>query len=332
MKLECSRMNNQNEISFLIISTNAIGDSYLSLSAIDSIKNTFPNSKIYLVINYESNLLSPFIPVDEIFILKSKSVYSVINLLTKLRKIQFDYSLTFFPGRINSFLLLFSKAKIRAGFRNYRKIEDWFDKSQKVYTNIKDAKIQQWFPELNFLERIKIVLETIGISNNKITKFNFARNPENDIKKESVLIHPFSMIKNKSMSVSQLQALVNYLKEKSGCGVMITGGKELNSSSEFYHWLSSMPVDIRGNEQLPNLVELILNSKLFLAVDSFPIHIADSYDCNFIGIFGPTNPESVLVNSNKAVFFHIEDLQQVRNTEFVESIDRYLTNSGIVNL
>lgn len=176
------------------------------------------------------------------------------------------------------------------------------------------------------------MLETIGISNNKITKFNFARNPENDIKKESVLIHPFSMIKNKSMSVSQLQALVNYLKEKSGCGVMITGGKELNSSSEFYHWLSSMPVDIRGNEQLPNLVELILNSKLFLAVDSFPIHIADSYDCNFIGIFGPTNPESVLVNSNKAVFFHIEDLQQVRNTEFVESIDRYLTNSGIVNL
>ena len=83
-------MKNQNEISFLIISTNAIGDSYLSLSAIHPIKNTFPNSKIFLVINYDSNLLSPFIPVDEIFILKSRSVFSVINLLIKLRKIQFD--------------------------------------------------------------------------------------------------------------------------------------------------------------------------------------------------------------------------------------------------
>lgn len=325
-------MNSQNEISFLISSTNAIGDSYLSLSAIASIKNTFPNSRIFIVLNYESNLLSPFIPAEEIFILKSRSIYSLINLLNKLRKIEFDYSLTFFPGRINTLLLLLSKAKIKAGFRNYRKIENWFNKSQKVYSNIKDARVQQWFPELNFLERIRIVLETVGISSNNIIKFSLTQNPWKDVEKESILIHPFSMIKNKSMSVSQLQALVNYLKEKSGCGIIITGGKELNSASEFYHWLSLMPVDIRDNEHLSSLVELILNSKIFFAVDSFPIHIADSYDCNFIGIFGPTNPRSVLVNSKKAIHFCIQDLQQVRNTKFVESIDRYLTNSGIINL
>jgi len=329
---KCSRMKNQDEISFLIISTNAIGDSYLSLSAIDPIKNTFPNSKIFLVINCDSNLLSPFIFANEIFILKSRSVFSVINLLIKLRKIQFDYSLTFFPGRINSLLLILSKAKIRAGFRNYRKIENWFNISQKVYTNIKDEKIHQWFPELNFLDRIRIVLETIGINTDKITKFNLTRNPRNYNKKESILIHPFSMIKNKSMSFSQLQALVNYLKERLGCGIMITGGIELNSSSEIYHWLSSVSVEIRSNQQLSSLVELILNSKLFLAVDSFPIHIADSYNCNFIGIFGPTNPGSVLVNSSKAVSFDVEDLQQVSNTTIIESIDFYLTNSGIDNL
>jgi ADP-heptose:LPS heptosyltransferase len=325
-------MINRNEISFLIISTNAIGDSYLSLSAIESIKNTFPNSKIFLAINCESNLLSDFIPAEKIFFLKSKSLYSVIDLLTKLRKIQFDYSLTFFPGRVNSLLLLLSKAKIRAGFRNYRKIENWFNKSQKVYTNIKDAKIQHWFPDLNFLERIRIVLKTIGINNNEISKFRLTRNPEKNIKYESILIHPFSMIKKKSMSITQLQSLVNYLKEKLGCGIILTGGKELNTSSEIYYQLSSMPIDIRGNEQLSSLVELILNSKIFIAVDSFPIHIADSFDSNFIGIFGPTYPGSVLINPSKAIHFYIEDLQQISNTEFVKSIDRYLNSTKIVNL
>ena len=114
MKSMRSRLNNQKEFSFLIISTNAIGDSYLSLSAIDSIKSTFPRSKIYFVINYKSNIISYAIPASEVFILKSKSVFSVINLLIKIWKIQFDYSLTFFPGRINSLLLLLSRAKIRA--------------------------------------------------------------------------------------------------------------------------------------------------------------------------------------------------------------------------
>ena len=323
-------MNNKNENSFLIISTNAIGDTYLSLSAIESIKNTFPNSKIFLVINDESNLLAPFIPAEKIFILKSRSVFSVINLLTKLRRNQFKYSLTFFPGRINSLLLTLSRAKIKAGFRNYRKIENWFSISQKVYTNIRETKIQKWFPELNFLERIKIVLETIGITTNKVSKINLIQYPKIGIKKESVLIHPFSMMKNKSLSNSQLNALIHHLKEKSDCRIIIIGGRELNCSSENYDWLSSMPVAIRSNEKLPSLVELIISSKLFIGVDSFPIHIADSHDCDFMGIFGPTNPESVLVNFDKAVFFHIEDLQSVRNTEFIESIDRYLTKSGVI--
>lgn len=296
-------MNNQKEFSFLIISTNAIGDSYLSLSAIDSIKSSFPHSKIYFVINYRSSIISYAIPANETFILKSKSAYSILNLLSQLWKIRFDYSLTFFPGRINSLLLLFSRAKIRSGFRNYRKIENWFDKSQKVYTNIKNEKIQQWSPELNFLERIRIVLESVGIKNNKINKFKLNRNPDKNIEIKSILIHPFSMIKSKSISVSQLKALVNYLKDKFDCQIIITGGKELSSYSELSHSISSLSVEIKANENLSNLVELICNTKLFLAVDSFPIHIADAFDSNFIGIFGPTNPKSVLVNSTKTINF-----------------------------
>jgi heptosyltransferase I len=316
--------------SFLIISTNAIGDTYLSLSAITVIKDTFPDSKIYLLLNKESHLFIPFISVDEVFILKSKSIFSVIYKIWLIRKIYFDYSLTFFPGRINSILLFFSKAEAKAGFRNFRKIENWYNKTQKVYTNFVVKKVKTWNPEFNFLDRIKIVLETIGINCENVRKYNFEKIQLINQKSKSILIHPVSKISNKSISDVQLFSLIDYLRERYKYELIIIGGEELNPTSELFHNLSLKLVSIRNEESLSNILGLINNSILFIAVDSFPIHIADLLNSNFLGIFGPTNPKSVLVNSGKSIHFKKENLQYISNNKFIQAIDYYLANSDYV--
>lgn len=321
-------MKKRKNISFLIISTNAIGDSYLSLSSINMIKETFPDSKIYLLFNREASQLLPFISVDKVFILKSKAIFSIIKLIIEIRKIHFDYSLTFFPGRINSILLSFSGSKIKAGFRNFKKVENWHNKAQKVYTNASVNKTEEWTPELNFLDRIKMVLKTIGVNSRKISKYNIIDFQKAKKKKELILIHPISMISNKSMSSIQLLRLIDFLMDRFSVEIIIIGGKELIPSSELFHNISKKKINIKFNESLRNIVQLIDSSKLFIAVDSFPIHIADSLNADFVGIFGPTNPNSVLVNFQKSIFFQVEDLKQINTEKFIKDIDHYLKNSN----
>jgi len=314
--------------SFLIISINAIGDSYLSLSAINIIKKSFPNSKIYLLLNSEASLLLPFISVEKVFILKSKAIFSIFKMIIEIRKIHFDYSLTFFPGRINSVFLSVSGSKIKAGFRNFKKIENWHIKVHKVYTNIVADKTEEWTPELNFLDRIKCVLKTVGINCKEISKQDIIDFQKEKKKNESILIHPISMISNKSMSSIQLLSLIDFLVSHFSVEIIIIGGNELIPSTELFYNLSQKKINIKFNESIRNIVQLIDSSKLFIAVDSFPIHIADSLNADFVGLFGPTNPRSVLVNFQKSIFFQVEDLKEVNVEKFIKDIDQYLKNSN----
>lgn len=322
-------MKKENNLSFLIISTNAIGDSYLSLSAINLIKEAYNDSKIYLLFNSEASLLIPFISVEKVFILKSRTIFHIIKMVREIRKIHFDYSLTFFPGRINSILLSLSRSRIKAGFRNFNKIENWHNKIHKVYSNVQVNKIEEWTPELNFMDRIKMVLNTIGINNEKINKYTLTDFQKVNKKKESILIHPFSMITNKSLSNIQLLSLIDFLIDRFDSKIIIIGGKELIPLSELFCNISKEKISIKFNESLNNIVELIERAKLFIAVDSFPIHIADSLNADFVGIFGPTNPSSVLVNFQKSIFFKVENLNQISNENFIREIDHYLTGLNL---
>lgn len=311
--------------SVLIISVNAIGDSLLSLSAISTIRDTFPGSRIYFIFDSKSSLLIPLISSDEFFVLQSKSILSIVKQIILSRKIQFDYAFSFFPGRINSILLSLCRAKSKTGFRNFRKIEDWYDKSQKVYSNTSNDKPLEWLPEFNFLERIKYVLKTAGINSEKVKKYKFDNIQILDRINNIILIHPVSLIIKKSISDLQLYKLIEFLKEQSKSELIIIGGKELNSNSILFKNLLKKNIIIKSDVSILELVNLIRNSKIFIAVDSFPIHIADGLNTEFLGIFGPTNPKSVLINSEKSIWFNTDNLSSIEPTYLVNAVEKYFT-------
>ena len=81
-----------------------------------------------------------------------------------------------------------------------------------------------------------------------------------------------------------------------------------------------MNIKIIESPVIENLINVIKYAKLFIAVDSFPIHLADSYNTSFIGIFGPTKASSVLVNHYKSIQFEVDTLQRISNENLLKEI------------
>jgi ADP-heptose:LPS heptosyltransferase len=321
-------IKSKKEISVLIICTNAIGDCYLSFSAVSALMDKYPNVKISIVINQESKILIPLLSFQEVFIIKSRSFYSTVRLLWEIRKINYNYTFSFFPGQINTIFLLLSKSRIKAGFKNVKKIVDWYGKSQTVYVNLNNEQQLEWKSQGNFLDRIKLVLEAAEIKDVQVAKYK----PNTlSLKNNSlglIVIHPISKMSKKSLSVVQLVSILEFLKSKFNFEFVVIGGNELDNIPDFRKVFTLNNVHLKVNESIFNLIQLIYNSRLFIGVDSFPVHLADSLNRNFVGIFGPTNPKSVLVNSNKSIYFSVDNMQDIDSNRLIQSLNEYLSNSN----
>ena len=288
----------------LIISTNAIGDTYLSMSAISSIKAKFPNVEIYFLVAQNSKFLFEYTEVKFVFTIH-KQIWGLITLVRKLRKNEFDFIFSFFSGRVNSFFLKFSKAKNRGGFLNFRKINHWANKIL-IGTILKGGKKDyiNWQPDENFLFLIKRILQKFDFPQSAVTKYVYDIGISGKYK-HAVVFHPISKIKEKSLSKEQILSLVNFFnknKEK----VILLGDKKLNELFQ------NENIDAEFTIQ-PNIKQLIdlVHCKLFISVDSFPLHIADAYNTNFVGIFCNTLPEAVLTHHEKAIKFSTHDLSKI---------------------
>ena len=99
--------------NILIVSVNAIGDTYISLAALEILKKNFDEVKINFVINKPSEFL--FGPLKDItlYTLEKKKALNLLILLLKIRKGNYDYVFNFFPGRFNTVLTFLVKSNIK---------------------------------------------------------------------------------------------------------------------------------------------------------------------------------------------------------------------------
>ncbi len=302
----------------LIISTNAIGDTYLSMSAIPYLKNAFSQVEISFVVQRNSEFLFADGSVENIYSIEKNEKEILLSLLGRLRKIRYDFIFSFFPGIVNSFFLKFLKAENKGGYLNFIKKNEWFDKNQYA-TIVKAHKREKvlWKKETNFLYRIGNVLNSFDIADrSEVVKYKF----DIEIKSEpcrNVVIHPFSRRVAKSLSVEQVRALVNYLQNRNMNCTIVGDEKLVELKEEFSE------VEFLIKPSVSFLLEKIINCKL-ISVDSFPLHIADAYNTRFIGLFSNTFPKSVLQHFNKSINFNITDLSAVNPENIIDRINHFI--------
>ena len=308
----------------LIISVNAIGDTYLSLSGAIALKNYFPFCEIDFIINENSQFLFENLNfVNRIIV--NKNIFQLAGTILKISKKTYDYSFNFFPGRLNTLLNIFSKSKIRAGYWNIFRIKDWSLTNQVVRSNMRNKKKYVWNCETNYLNRINLIFEFVNLSVAIGPKFEFPIKEDYAHKySDYFLLHTCSKLGNRSLSNSNINILIDYLLKNFDKEIVFICSSD-DSNLIFLESIQLERISILKDQCINNLVQIIKFSKLFFAIDSFPIHIADAYNTSFLGIFGPTDPSCVLIKSNNSIRFNIDSLQNVQDDKFIDTIKMKIT-------
>jgi ADP-heptose:LPS heptosyltransferase len=197
---------------------------------------------------------------------------------------------------------------------NLIKNVDWHLNKQRAYLKPKVQNAPYWYPQLNYLDRIKIGLKLLFDSHH-IVKPRLVLLNKMESFEGNLLIHPFSSDSRRELDNIQIIRICEKFKSKR---ILIHGTRsellKLNTDA--------LPHNVRtleAKEALLPLIKMIFRN-YFITVDSFPIHLADAYNTKFIGLFSHTEPKSVLVNSQTSIKFDEFNLCKIPPEVLVEEI------------
>ncbi len=301
-------------IRILIISTNALGDTYLSSAAIEPIRRFYNPCEIHFVSLENAKFFLGYLTIDKVFYLKSKDIVPILKILIEIRKINYNYVFSFFPGVMNSLIYFYAKSQKKAGFINLVRKKQWYNNNNKAKVKDKINKQFIWKPEMSYLSRISQLLQLTGINSSKIVKPTFPpKNMGHSIIDKNILtIHFKARDKNRSLTDLDILKICESIMQKHNVKICLLG-VEKDFSITLKEECNKKNISFLIGPLFTDLLDIIINSKLYIGVDSFPLHLADAYNINYLGIFGPTLPNAVLTNFKKSVIF---DYGEYLNTNF----------------
>ena len=290
MKKSLVLKDSKKKLKILVIPPNGIGDNMMFLPLIYYLKKEL-NAEIHVLSN-KSNKAAEIMErcdyIDKVLKFEFKSdPYSVTEyalffirqyfaLLKNIRSGRYNYILTINPNiLINSILLNFNK--------NRTIVEKNFKESQyKAAFNL----LKQFAPAKEGPDYPKLI--DIKDSYKILTKFK--------IKKPYVCIAPFG--NSRSRSYTKYQQLINYLRNKKVQIVMVGRHKDHKKEEEI--------VDLVNQTTIAELIAVISNSKLMIAVDSGIMHIGIVQKVPIIGLFGSVSSK-FRKPLNKKIYFKAYD-------------------------
>jgi ADP-heptose:LPS heptosyltransferase len=287
----------------LLISTNALGDTYLTCAAFKSLKDFFKKVRIDIVSTENARFILEEIGFDNLYLLEKKSFAEMHLLVSKIRKTKYDIVFNFFPGQMNSSFFKLSSAEEKIGFTNFIKRKSWHNDEDILKTKSQLKSKITWKPEDNYLDRISMSLKSAGIET-EVNKhvFNFSDVSTSDY---DIVLHLFSSDTYRKINPDSIKKIISELCEKQNKKVCLIGSEKEISDMKGLNGVKNLQIEI--NPDIKKLEGLILNTKLFIGVDSFPIHIADAYNTKTLGIFYYNNERSVFQNMDNKYIFRVTD-------------------------
>ena len=294
-------MNKDNVKKVLLINFGGIGDEILFFPTIKSIKQTYPNAKIYLALEPRSRSAKHLCKyIDKILCVDIKSPFKyweIIKFLFRVWWRGFDVVFSSGSSKMVSLLLFLTGIKERYGFASGK----W---SEKFLTKTIELNKKQYAANM-YHDLVKIVNPDAVCDFPEIDDVVV---PEVDCKKPLVLIHPgvsqMSIKKNiiKGWDVKRWAKLIDLLLETKRCKVLLAGGKDdeetieqilliLNATRTDYEDFRNL---YGQTKSIKDFVSLIKVSDVMVCVDSAPMHMAVALNTPTVAIFGPTD-DKVLI-------------------------------------
>jgi lipopolysaccharide heptosyltransferase II len=283
---------------------NQFGDLLASVSLFRAIKETFPNSKLTVIVspdNYYAISKNDFI--DKYFVFEKKKLFKR-EYYKKFKSLLKDkYDLTIVPATVSlSFTSFFigrlANSKIRIGPRSLNgkpnKAAFMFDRRVDLNWNK--------FPDCHVSDFILEVVRPFGIATKVYT--SNVRIEEEDLTEAKKFVTELGKNENDKLVGLHIGAgkpynkwlMENFVKtiesldKNYNCKFYITGSKSDSTELKYAREKIKVKIGYYIDKSIPELAAMISISDLFITNDTGVMHVAGATDTPQISIFGPTNP------------------------------------------
>lgn len=291
------------ESKILIVNLGGIGDMLLSSPALKALKNSYPESRISMLISPKIyTFVKGLSCVDEVFMFNleyggvmflDKAIPNLLTLIT-LRKKKFDLA-------VNMRTLVSKKSA--------RKIKFILDIIRPSFTVGRDTEGRGYFfdikvPETDIGEKYEMGydIDTVGALGVKVFDKNIdlsvggiaLRHIEEELELEKICpadiligVHPGGM-PSRRWSIDNFAQVIKTIDKKIKCRFVVTGGTdECHLALELAKISGVKTVNMSGKLTLEELEALIKRCNVYISNDTGPMHIAAILRIPLVAILGP---------------------------------------------
>jgi len=305
-------MNKQKKQEILFVNLGYIGDVIVTFAAIDSIKETFPNSNITILgIPRTKDVYSLCPNIDKSIIYDANSKKPYIEILKFLPKILFkkyDYIFVHISNRNVNLVLALQKFIYSSEIIGYEKN----NLSKVLYTKLVP------FPKTGIYESEFAQMQVKKINKNSQTRLQKAIIPEEYINKAKsiinkknkpvIVIHPgcSKTARHKVWAKENWVNLIIKLVESNMFKIVFCGGpedeeilNEINTSFSAEKYDENNFLNLCGKTpEIADITAIIKVSDALVCLDSAPMHMAVATGTKVFVLAGPTNDVIYMLPNN----------------------------------
>jgi heptosyltransferase-2 len=283
---------------FLLIRTDRIGDTILTLPAVTALRKKYPAAFIvFLAQPYTAPLIEQYEGIDLLLTYepegRHKGWSGIMRLSHELQELKFDAALLFYPRAELAFPLFKAKIPLRIGTA-YR----WYSflLTQRIFEHRKECLKHE--AEYNLS-----LLSSLLPGENPLPQAEFKKwipepwwdNFRAELNSaEYVIVHPGSGASAPNLNKEQYRLIIRLLLEKTAWTVLLTGtSAEENLVHEIAADFPQERVkEIVGRFSLAEFFSVIRNSSLLITSSTGPLHLANAAGTPLLGFFCPVKPHT----------------------------------------
>ena len=274
----------------LLIRTDRIGDTVLTLPTATALKAAFPEVQIsFLARNYTEPLVRLYQDVDEVLVYEPEGRHRGWSghrvLAQELREGGFDAALLFLPRPELALALRWAGIPVRigSGFRWYS-----FLLTHTIKEHRKTCKKHEADYNHSLLRPL------LGES---LPPVKFAFRPfraSSDSEPIYAIIHPGSGQSAPNLSVEQYRVLIEVLLAQTPWNIRLTGSaEEIGLCQQLTSGFPENRVqNLAGQHNLSSLFESIAGSQLLITSSTGPLHLANAINTPTLSFFCPARPHT----------------------------------------
>lgn len=287
--------------NILVIKLRHIGDVLLCVPAIRALKESFPASRVSVLVNPGTEQMLNLNPlVDEVICLDRGAsglarIFAQARQAAALRGRRFDMTLDLTGGDRAAFLGFLTGARYRLG---YDPVGEGFAGKRRLYTHLANKPSTRLHNVLRDLG----VARSLGIDTNDLrvdihvsqedAAWVQAALEERGVRRGEryVHVHPASRWLFKCWTTEGCAQVIDGLANEGFKAVLTSGpaDKERALIAAILKIAKSRPVDMSGALTLKRMSALSTRAALFFGVDSAPMHIAAASGTPVVALFGPS--------------------------------------------